>query len=66
MEQTGFFFWLEVISNLCQLESYEMLLKQANNDDLLKYLKHQDTDYLQTIISQNEEIIRLLRGENNG
>lgn len=70
-EQNSFWFWLGVIANCCQLESYEMLLKQTNNDDLLQYLMHQDNDYLQTIIKQNEEIIELLktsneRSENNG
>ena len=50
---------------------YNRLLKQTNNDDVMQYLKHQDNDYLQTIIKQNQEIIELLktsneRSENNG
>jgi hypothetical protein len=61
MEESGFYFWLSVVANMCQIESYEMLLKDADNNELMKYLRHQDNDYLKTIIKQNEEIIRLLK-----
>lgn len=61
MENNSFYFWLSVVANMCQLESYEMLLKDAKNNELMQYLKHQDTDYLETIIDQNKEIIRLLK-----
>lgn len=61
MENNSFYFWLSVVSNACQLESYEMLLKDAKNNELMQYLQHQDTDYLETIIDQNKEIIRLLK-----
>lgn len=55
------FFWLNVIASLVQIESYELLLHDFNNNDLMKYLKHQD-DLIDKIISQNEEIITLLKG----
>ncbi len=61
MENNNFYFWLSVVANACQLESYEMLLKDAKNNELMQYLQHQDTDYLETIINQNKEIIRLLK-----
>ena len=61
MENNSFYFWLSVVANMCQLESYEMLIKDAKNNELMKYLQHQDTDYLETIIDQNKEIIRLLK-----
>lgn len=61
MEETGFYFWLSVVANCCQLESYEMLLKDAKNNELMQYLQHQDNDYLKKIIEQNEQIIRLLK-----
>lgn len=61
MENNSFYFWLSVVANMCQLESYEMLLKDAKNNELMQYLQHQDTDYLETIIDQNKEIIRLLK-----
>lgn len=72
-----FFFWLSVMSNWCQLESYQMNQKQLSNDDLMKHLQKQDnvlekqnqildeqtTKYLKTIIEQNETIINLLKEE---
>ena len=61
MENNSFYFWLSVVANMCQLESYEMLLKDAKNNELMQYLQHQDTDYLETIIDQNRQIIRLLK-----
>lgn len=55
-------FWLSVMANFAQLESYRLNVEQISNDQLLKYLEHQDQDYLKTIIEQNEEIIKLLKG----
>lgn len=56
---------LEILSNILQIKSYEILINDFNNTDLMKYLKHQD-NLLNKIIEQNDEIIRLLKGENNG
>lgn len=52
---------LELISNILQILSYEILIKDFNNTDLMKYLNHQD-ELLDKIIKQNEEIISLLKG----
>ncbi|MBQ9298736.1 MAG: hypothetical protein IJ223_06950 [Clostridia bacterium] len=52
---------LEILSNLLQIKSYEILVNDFNNTDLMKYLKHQD-EILNKIIKQNEEIINLLKG----
>ena len=67
----NFWFWLSAMANFAQLESYEMLKRDANNNDLLNYLQHQDKDLLNKIIDQNAEIINqnqiiidLLKGEN--
>lgn len=60
-----FWFWLAVTANFAQLESYNILLKDFNNNDLMQYLEHQD-QLLDKIINQNREIIALLRGGNNG
>lgn len=60
-----FFFWLGVMANFAQLESYNILLHDFNNHDLMEYLKHQD-ELLNKVISQNEQIIQLLKGEQNG
>lgn len=61
MENNSFYFWLSVVANMCQLESYEMLIKDTKNNELMQYLQHQDTDYLETIIDQNRQIIQLLK-----
>ena len=52
---------LELLSNLLQIKSYEILINDFNNNDLMQYLKHQD-DLLNKIINQNEQIIELLKG----
>ena len=65
MNDNDFWFWLSVIANICQIESYQLNIKQVDNDTLLKHLEHQDQDYLKTIIQQNEEIIKLLKEKDN-
>lgn len=56
---------LENFSNILQILSFLILIEDFNNTDLMKYLKHQD-DLLDKIINQNNEIIFLLKGENDG
>lgn len=54
---------LEVLANILQIKSYEILVEDFNNTDLMRYLKHQD-ELLDTIIRQNNEIKTLLeKGE---
>ena len=55
---------LEILSNILQIKSYEILAKDFNNTDLMKYLNHQD-ELLDKIIQQNEQIINLLKGGEN-
>lgn len=52
---------LDILSNIIQLKSYEILVNDFNNTDLMKYLKHQD-ELMDKIINQNKEIIDLLKG----
>lgn len=52
---------LEVISNVLQILSFEILVKDFNNTDLMQYLEHQD-QLLNKIINQNEELLKLLKG----
>lgn len=66
-----FFFWLSVFANLLQIENYEMLLKDAKNNDIMQELQSQDkmlteqtNIYLKKIVEQNEEILRLLKDKN--
>ena len=52
---------LENFSNWLQIFSFLILIEDFNNTDLMKYLEHQD-DLLNTIIQQNKEIIKTLKG----
>ena len=51
---------LEILSNILQIKSYEILINDFNNNDLMKYLQHQD-ELLDKIIKQNEQILQLLK-----
>lgn len=53
---------LELLSNILQIKSYEILINDFNNTDLMKYLKHQDK-LLNKIINQNDILINQLKGE---
>ena len=52
-------------SFLLQLYSVMLLIQDFNNTDLMQELQNQDSNYLQKIIDQNEQIIDLLRKEDN-
>ena len=57
-----------VVDNLAlvlQALSLQILFQDCNNNDLMQELQHQDSNYLQKIIQQNEEILNLLRKEDN-
>ena len=56
---------LEKISNILQILSFYILVSDFNNNDLMEYLRHQDK-LLDEIIKQNNEILNLLKGGNNG
>lgn len=57
---------LDLLANILQIKSYEILVEDFNNTDLMRYLKHQD-ELLDTIIRQNKEIKTLLeKGEKDG
>lgn len=62
------FFLLELLSNILQIASFQMLQKGASNNDIMKELQVQDQTlseqtniYLKKIIKQNEEILDLLK-----
>jgi hypothetical protein len=65
MNENNFWFWLGVIADVAQLVSYNILLNDFNNHDLMRFLEHPD-NLLTTIIEQNTEIIELLKGGQNG
>ena len=53
------------LSLILQALSLEILFKDYNNRDLMQELQKQDSEYVEKIIKQNEEILNLLRKEDN-
>ena len=56
---------LDMTSLILQLYSVILLLQDYNNRDLMQELQKQDSNYLEKIIKQNDEILNLLRKEDN-
>lgn len=55
------------LSLVLQAISLQLLFQDYNNSDLMKELQKQDSDYLEKIIKQNEEILNCLKGsDDNG
>ena len=56
---------IDIASLILQILSLDLLFKDFNNSDLMQELQNQDNNYLQKIIKQNDEILTLLRKEDN-
>ena len=56
---------MDTVSLLLQALSLEILFKDYNNTDLMQELQKQDTQYFEKIIKNQEEILNLLRKEDN-
>ena len=56
------------LSLVLQALSLQILFQDYNNSDLMNELQHQNQDYLEKIIEQQKEILKLLkeRSEING
>ena len=52
---------IDITSLFLQALSLQILFQDYNNSDLMQELQNQDNNYLQKIIKQNEEIIKLLK-----
>ena len=52
---------LDLTSLILQLYSVILLLQDYNNRDLMQELQKQDSEYLEKIIKQNEEILEILK-----
>ena len=52
-------------ANLAQLISLELLLQEKSNNDLMNELQHQNKEYLEQILKNQQEIIKLLKGLTN-
>ena len=57
---------LNTFANLVQIVSYQELLEQANNDDLMEELQHQNKAYLEQILNMQKEILTRLERLENG
>ena len=51
---------LNTYANLIQIASYQELLEQANNDDIMTELQHQNKEFLAQILNNQKTIIELL------
>jgi len=56
---------LDEASLILQLYNLILLIKDFNNADLMRELQKQDTQYFEKIIKNQEEILSLLRKEDN-
>jgi hypothetical protein len=59
---------LDLSSLILQLYNLVLLMQDFNNTDLMQELQKQDKEYLEKIISQNNEILEILKRkeEHNG
>jgi hypothetical protein len=53
------------LSLVLQALSLQILFQDYNNSDLMQELQKQDTQYFEKIIKNQEEILNLLRKEDN-
>lgn len=70
MNDYNFYFWLNTLANLLQIENYNLNLKDATNTEINQHLQMQDKilseeigKKLDIIIEQNKKIIELLKKE---
>lgn len=72
-DNNNFYYLLSNLANILQIANFQMNVQEINNNELMKYLQHQDNDYLKAIVEQNEliikqnkEIINLLKNYKGG
>ena len=56
---------LDMASLILQVYNLVLLMQDFNNTDLMQELQKQDTQYFEKIIKNQEEILNLLRKEDN-
>lgn len=56
---------LDVIANVLQILNYIENTKQTSNDKIMKELQHQNAEYLEKIIKQNEKILQIIGEKSN-
>lgn len=63
-ENYSFLDMLNVFSVILQMIGYDKDQKQTSNDDLLRALQRQDREYLEKIISNQNQILEILSKTN--
>lgn len=63
--QDEFWSFLALFTAFLQIMDYNATMRQSSNDDLMAEMRKQDSEYLQRIIKQNEEIIKILHNKND-
>lgn len=58
--QCSFFEMLTLFDTFLQMADFQMNIQQSSNDDIMHELNKQNTDYLEKIISNQEEILKKL------
>lgn len=56
---------INITSLILQILSLDLISKDYNNSDLMQELQKQDTQYFEKIIRNQQEILNLLRKEEN-
>jgi len=56
---------VDITSLFLQIYNLVLLMQDFNNTDLMQELQKQDTQYFEKIIKNQEEILNLLRKEDN-
>lgn len=54
---------IENLSLVLQVLSLEILFKDFNNSDLMQELQYQDRNYLEKILKNQQEILKILKRE---
>lgn len=52
---------IDITSLILQLYNLILLIQDYNNTDLMQELQRQDSEYLEKIIQQNNEILKILK-----
>lgn len=52
---------INITSLVLQILSLDLISKDYNNSDLMRELQKQDSEYLEKIIKQNNEILEILK-----
>lgn len=55
---------VDTLALILQALSLEILFGDYNNKDLMQELQHQDVNYFQRILKNQEEMLSILRKEN--